>query len=198
MRSNLLPWLLASLLAGSVLPAHAQPRTWEFSYTGLFATHSFVHAREGSTYSEGFEPDTRITGRFSGEDSDGDGILEIGELTGFLVHGMDYFPCIESPSPYGRCGIRRFSYDLDKELDFSAGWSGADEFYSGWAGSVTSGVGARDYSYGYHYESNSYLYWTEQTRFDIVQLPVPEPASGAMAAAGLMLLAGLRRRCTRH
>lgn len=198
MRMNLAPWLLASLLAGSVLPVHAQPRTWDFSYTGFFATHSYTHSHEGDRYSEGFEPDRRIIGRFSGEDGDGDGILELGELTEFMVFDMDYFPCIENPSPYGRCSISRFSYDLDGELDFSAGWTGADEFYSGWASRVTSGVSLRDYSYGHFHVSDTYLYWTGQTRFDIVQLPVPEPASGAMAAAGLLLLAALRRQHARH
>jgi hypothetical protein len=198
MRTNLPSWLLASLLAGSAWSAHAQQVTWDFSYTGFFSTHRITHAIDGDSYVEGFEPATQVTGRFSGEDRDRDGIIGLDELTGFMVHGRDYFPCIENPGPYGRCGIRRFSYDLDGELDFSAGWSGYDEFYSGWAGSVTSGVHARDYSYGHFYESTRYLYWTDQTRFDIVQLPVPEPASGIMAVAGLMLLARLHRRQRRH
>lgn len=198
MRMNLATWLLASLLAGAAWPAHAQLRTWDFSYTGFFATRSFTHSFEEDTYTEGFEPDRQITGSFSGEDRDRDGILELGELTGFSVMGRDYFDCIENPSPYGSCSISSFSYAPGGELDFSAGWSGADEFFSGWAGSVTSGARARDYSYGNFHESSSYFYWTEQTRFDIVQLPVPEPASGVMAVAGLVLLAGLRKRHTRH
>ncbi|WP_161783250.1 PEP-CTERM sorting domain-containing protein [Massilia sp. BSC265] len=188
--------LLLSLLAASACVAQAAPTSWDFSYTGLFVTRSYTSTgpEPRNDYAEGFEPDARITGSFSGEDRNGNGIIDIGELTGFQVHGRDYFPCMEAPSPYGRCGISSFSYVPGGELGFFAGWGGYDEYYSGWSGSVRSGVSARDYSYGHFYESTTSWYWTDQTRFDIVQLPVPEPASGAMAAAGLALLAGLRWR----
>ncbi len=185
--------LLASLLAGAACGAQAAPRTWDFSYTGFYWTLATHSTWDGDHTAEGWQPDMRVAGRFSGEDRDGDGVIALEELTEFTVHGRDYFPCMENPSPYGRCSIGRFSYTLDGELDFSAGWSGYDEFYSGWAGRVTTGVSAFDYAYGNFHESTSYLYWTEQTRLDIVQLPVPEPGSGLMAAAGLLLLARRRR-----
>lgn len=189
--------LLASLLAGAAWQVHAEPTTWDFSYTGFYWTLESHSTWEGDHTAEGWQPGMQLGGSFSGEDRNGDGIIVLEELSGFSVQGRDYFPCMAEPSPYGRCSIRRFSYTLGGELDFSAGWYGYDEFYSGWGGSVSTGASANDYSYGYHYESETFLYWTDQTRFDIVQLPVPEPASGAMVLAGLALLAGLRRRPVR-
>lgn len=188
--------LLLGLLTGSACTAQCAPTTWDFSYTGFFVTRDYRGGAPAydSSYSEGFEADARVSGSFSGQDGDGNGIIDIGELIGFRVQDMSFFPCDEDPGPYGRCGLRSFSYSPGGELRFSGGRSSYDEFSSGWSGSVTSGVGARDYSYGHVYESTTVWYWTDQTRFDIVQLPVPEPASGAMAAAGLALLAGLRRQ----
>ena len=186
--------LLASILAGSAWSAHAAPASWTYTYTGFFATHATSDFDGSSTYSEGFEPDTQILGSFSGQDDDGDGVIGLAELGGFFVNGIDYFSCMANPSPYGRCSIRRFSYVAGGALDFSAGWYGYDEAVSGWSGDVITGVEVLDYSYRDRFESTRHLYWTEATRFNIVQTPVPEPAGGAMAAAGLLLLAGLGSR----
>jgi MYXO-CTERM domain-containing protein len=62
-----------------------------------------------------------------------------------------------------------------------------------------SGEQAVSFSYRYpsapfNTESTTTMYWTDQTRFNIVPAPVPEPEPAAMAAAGLLLLAALRRR----
>lgn len=185
---------LLALLAGS---AHAAPTTWEFNYSGFFVTHTITSTWEGDSYTEGFDPQAQLGGSFSGEDRNRNGVLELDELSDFLLQGIDYFPCMADPSPYGRCSIGRFRYAMNGELDFSAGWSGNDEFFSGWAGGATTGDRARSYSYGNFHESTRYLYWTDQTSLSVVQLPVPEPASSAMAAAGLLLLAARCRRRAR-
>lgn len=66
-----------------------------------------------------------------------------------------------------------------------------------WSGSVANGVRASNSTYGRFTESDTYYDWTNQTQFAIAQVqapPVPDPASGAMAAAGIVLLGALRRR----
>ncbi len=193
MRTTPASWILACLLAGSACTAHAEPSAWNFSYTGFFVTSSTIRP-EGDVYVESFEPAEQITGRFIGEDDDGNGILELGELSVFILEGRDYLPCIANPSPYGRCSIGSFSYGQDGELDFSANWNSNDDFFSSWTSSMTSGVSARYVHSSLYSETTRMMYWTEETRFHIVAAPVPEPATGAMAVAGLMLLAGLRRR----
>jgi hypothetical protein len=190
--------LLAAALAASALPAHADPTTWQFSYTGFFVTFD-DNAFEGSTHREELQPDTRITGSFTASDGNGDGVINLSELVGFSLDGLDYFNCIANPSPYLRCAIDRFSYSLTGALDFGARTNGNDEFFSGWSSAIVSGDRAMDFHYRYpsgpfDEDSTRTLYWTDETRFSIVPAPVPEPAPAAMAVAGLLLLAGLHRR----
>lgn len=185
--------LLASLLAGSAWTVHAEPLTWDFTYTGFLNISSYTD-REGSRFTEIAAPAHTLTGSFAGSDADGNGMIELAELTMLIVRGQDYFACMASPSPYHRCGIDRFTYALTGELDFSVGWRGNDEYFSGWSGGVTSGVASTFHTYGpFSEETNDFL-WTDATRLSIVPAPVPEPASALMAAAGAAVLAGLRYR----
>lgn len=189
--------LLLALLASSALPVLAAPVNWEFTYTGFYASLTTTHRFEGTTQTEGFQPDAQLRGAFSGNDDDGDGILELAELDSFDADNTQYLWCVQNPSPYGRCSIGHFSFDLDSQaLSFSGSWRGNDEFFSGWGGSLTSGVSATYYSYSDFTESNRIYTWTDATTLSFRQLPppVPEPAAGLMALGGLLVVAGLRRR----
>jgi hypothetical protein len=176
--------LLAAILGAGT--AHAAPTTWQFSYTGFLETID-ARDRDGTTHSERFLPDYTIRGSFTGADANGDGTIALTELTAFEVAGWDYFPCMAAPSPYSSCTISRFSYAADGTLDFSAGWGGHDEYDLSWYGGVTSGVRevyATDrYLTGYMSTHS----WTDATAFSITS-SVPEPATGAMAALGALLL----------
>lgn len=191
--------LLAAALAGAAWTAHAEPTTWQFTYTGFLAVFDET-TLDGSTHREEFRPDIEITGSFTGADGNGDGVIALSELSGFTLRGTDYFACMAEPSPYSRCAIDSFSYALTGALDFTTRTSGNDEYYTSWDGSVVSGQRAQDGAYRHspwgadRRDSVQTLYWTDATRFGIAPAPVPEPASGMLAAAGLILLAGLRRR----
>lgn len=183
--------LLAAILGAGT--AQAAPTTWQFSYTGFYTTVDATYERE-TTHTEGFLPQSSITGGFTGSDLDGDGAIALSELSSFDVMGREYISCIAAPSPYGRCNISRFRYTLAGDLDFSAGWYGYDEYFSGWSGAVTTGIEAMDYAYRDVSEYERHYYWTDATRFAILPAPVPEPGTGAMTAAGLLLLAVRGRR----
>lgn len=186
--------ILPAVLLAAACTAHAAPTTWQFSYTGFYATIDTENGYEDSSHWEGFLPEYSVAGSFTGSDADGDGAITLSELTSFDVMGREYIACMAYPSPYGRCNISRFRYGLTGDLDFSAGWYGYDEYYSGWSGAVTTGREASSYSYGYRSEDDRHYYWTDATRFAIVPAPVPEPAMGAMVAAGMLLLAMRARR----
>ena len=107
--------------------------------------------------------------------------------------------CAAAPSPYGRCTIASFSYaQAKRQLDFSARFFGEDEAISGWYAAVTSGVQANQGSYRGNEEFDQVYDWTGQTKFAISQVtsPVPEPAGGAMALLGAVLL-GVFKSCRR-
>lgn len=188
--------LLASLLAGSAWSAHAQPVNWSFTYTGFHSTQTTTHELFGTTTTEAFLPDAQVRGHFRGNDGNGDGILEMAELDSFVVGTIDYVGCGIDESRWMMCDLGYFNYVLDgRELSFFTSWRGNDEAYSGWGAWVASGSQAVDYSYNDYSESRTTWAWTDATRLSFEALsPVPEPATGAMAAAGLVLLAGLRRR----
>lgn len=192
--------LLLALLAGSAWAAHAEPVNRAFTYTGFYASQTTTHRFEGTTHTEGFLPDAQITGAFSGNDEDGDGILELDELSSLVADDTQYLWCVQNPSPYGRCSIGHFSYDLGSQaLSFAGSWNGNDEFFSGWGGAISTGASATFYSYSDFAESTRTYTWTDATRLSFTQLPppVPEPAMGAMALGGLVLLAWRRRRHAR-
>lgn len=189
--------LLSLLAAGAAQAEPLKPIDWAFTYTGFHATWRTTHELFGTTVREEDLPAAEISGLFRGTDLDGDGILERKELTSFVLGAIDYTGCGLNPTRAMMCDFGHFSYVLDgQQLSFSSGWHGNDEFFSGWGGWVTAGEEAVDYSYNDYSESTMTLAWTGQTRLSFQQLaPVPEPATGAMAAAGLALLAlRLRRR----
>lgn len=182
------PVLYAAILAWCAPSAHAQSTTWNFNYTGLY-----------SSAAQQFVPDAAIDGSFTGRDSDGDAIVEASELSSIIVDGSEYIHCAEESGPYSSCALGRFSYALSGKLDFSAGWSSHDEFFTSWYGGVTSGVGRFYHRSGRpgDEEDNNFL-WTGATRFSIVPAPVPEPAHGTMVLAGIALLETARRRLATH
>lgn len=188
--------LLASLLAGSAWTAHAEPTSWTFGWTGFQSTLTIIERKGNTTVTtvtEEFLPDASFAGRFTGEDLDGDGIIGLSELSYLNYQGDNHLTCGPDDDAVRNCTLDSFRFDLDGELSYAAGYSGHTANES-WDGYVTTGVSTRSSGSNATRDFTRIMLWTPQTRFYAYALPVPEPASGAMALAGLLLVAGLRRR----
>jgi hypothetical protein len=168
----------AALAAAVALPVHAQT-TWEFSYTGF---------SDGQT----FHPEYHLSGFFSGEDADHDGVIEQAELQSFYWDGTSYALSGEDYCPPVRCELQSFSYRLDGQLDFSTAWRYSDELSSSFGSTVAGNYTGSGGWVGGGPIGSSTWYWTGQTQFAINPPPVPEPAGAAMLVAGLLAAAGPR------
>lgn len=184
---------IAGVVAGSlaISAAASAANTWQFAYVGFFDEDNW-------TFAENYT----ISGSFTGNDSNNDGVLELGEISQFVLNGKDYMACATG-SAYNYCGTDRFRYVLGGSLDFSAGTASSDPdgIYGG--GYVVR-AGIEEYSYRFtpysETRSGSFM-WTEDTKFSItstssggVTPPVPEPGTWAMVLTGLALVAGVARR----
>lgn len=185
--------LIGAGLALCCTAAAGAPTTWTYTYTGF-------HDVETRT----FDPAATLSGSFTGEDLDSDGILELSELDSLLVPPLNLpssmIGCAYAYPYYQSCALERFSYSAADGLAFK-GWvhiwdensrayghievdSGQSWFYESGSGRPGGGRFLESWQ------------WTPQTTLDIVS-PVPEPGHAAMLAfglAGLGALALTRRR----
>jgi hypothetical protein len=182
----------AALLAASSA-ASAATSTWTFTYTGFYDDSSLS-----------FIDDRTISGTFTGNDANLDGVVDKSEISSLLIGSTDYVTCGAGGSPYFQCGAESFSYHIgDKKLDFVAGISSSDpEGIAG--GAHFYETGKREWEYHYSpggFVDNSYR-WTDETSLTVFAAPVsgaeipavPEPGTWAMLAAGLLVVSGASRR----
>ncbi|WP_164558093.1 PEP-CTERM sorting domain-containing protein [Massilia atriviolacea] len=170
----------AALLAGS---ARAEATFRQFSYTGFF------HEEAGQ-----FLPNARVQGHFVSEDLNGDGRLEHSEVSSFVLGGQEYVGGC-GPEVF-LCGLFEFSYTPGGALMFETSWTTDPWNEAGIAGGeAISGFEVKEYSYWMGNPASYTLRWTEDTLFEIS--PVPEPATYAMLALGLGVLAWRGRRLRR-
>ena len=176
--------LLAVLLATSVPAgaALAQSSSWAFTYTGF-------RDREAGV----FLPDARLSGTFAGVDTNGDGVLERDELTSLITGATDYVACASGSNVYYHCGVDAFRFSPDRHLSFSLGEYGQDpEGVVGAGHIVVTGDTVFDYRFTPNASTEHHLDWTQNTMLAVSL--VPEPASKAMLAAGLLVAGWMRRR----
>ncbi len=173
----------SALIAAMALATGAQAETTSrhFSYTGFF------HEEAAQ-----FLPTASLAGYFDSDDVNGNGVLELSEVTSFVLGGQQY---VGNCGEAFICGLFEFSYVPGGTLNFYTSW-GTDPWGEGFAGgSVRTGVDARSYSYSPAGATSSTYRWTGQTIFNIT--PVPEPQTYIMLALGLAVLGLSARRIRR-
>lgn len=184
------PLLCAALALGCAC-AHGET-TWTFTYTGFYLEEE-----------QRFVPDMQLGGWFTGSDANGNGIIELPELTSLVIPNLNIpvnlLACgYEYPMDF-QCTVDRFSYSEQDGLDLRSistssnrdnGLGQRDDVTTGELWQRTVFVSRTGYWDDRHWQ------WTEQTTLNVVS-SVPEPGQYGMLALGLGGIAGmawLRRR----
>ncbi len=183
--------ILAFALAASQVggAAHAESKTWYFSYQGF--QHSYF---DGPEWEEPppfvWEKDARFNGQFIAEDVNRDSVISRDEVTSFQLSGFEYMGC--PPSPYYNCALNSFHFDRNG-LSFNVGSGGSDpEGYVYGYSYFDSNQGWRSERHAMHMVTRDIFLKTADTTFNI-SAPVPEPETYLMFGLGLLGLAALRR-----
>lgn len=132
-----------------------------------------------------WSPEEKVTGYFSGEDRNGDSVIDRSELLAFQLNGQSYFGC----SGDHFCSVSNFSYRPLEVVQFSAG-SGTYIPHVYYSSRYFQSIDfTRPFQEDHDEEfDHPILRATLQTAYSIVP-GVPEPASVGMLAAGLAMIA---------
>lgn len=180
--------IFGALLACATFSAYANEQTWQFTYQGF------------QEYPVGvFLPQHILRGTFKGTDLNNDGTLVASELSSLFIGG-EYVGCttVNGPESSTSCSLLSFTFTPSTgTLAFETRWS-----FEGWdpprgqSRSIVTGV--HDEYWIMPPGSNLYFYgfaFTPATTLELSNLtPIPEPASWAMLAAGLLTISATRRR----
>jgi hypothetical protein len=177
---------LCALLLATAGAVHAAPINISFTYEGAYYTND-----DDERY---WQPDATLSATFTGEDLNGDAVIEKSEVTSLFALGIDFFTPNTANETYT---ISEFSYrntsDFSIKVSYNADYSFDDTLnrWNDWA------------SWGpkWQYWGNSstslerYNNWsgTEDTVATVVS-SVPEPTTVAMLGLGLSIIGLSRRR----